>query len=125
MRSVPFALAHEFRRAPGCVPGGSMKAVIAAAAAFLFLSVPKGVVAQSCRAVNHAQLEALLPVVPGFSRGKPVGETDTQTAVSRTTVDYEQQTPAAGISVDLMDPCGNVNMLSQFRQNLKNPPPAT
>ena len=74
----------------------------------------------------HSQLEALLPVMPGFSRGTPNGETDNQEAVSRTTVDYEDRAGgAAVISVELMDSCRNPNMLSQIREFLKTGPPAT
>ena len=70
--------------------------------------------AQACRAVRHPQLEALLPVIPGFIRDTPVGETDDDEAVARTTVDYEAG--AAVISVEFMDTCGNVHMLSQLRE---------
>ena len=70
--------------------------------------------AQPCRAVRHPQLEALLPAIPKFVRGTPVGETDDDEAVARTTVDYEAGT--AVISVEFMDTCGNVDMLSQFRE---------
>lgn len=75
---------------------------------------------QPCRAVPHAQLEALAPVLPAFTRGTPIGETDNKEAVSRTTVDYESG--AAGISVALMDTCRNVDMLSQLRDWLKGAP---
>jgi hypothetical protein len=102
-----------------------MKSFALASAVLLSLS-PDGAIAQSCRAVPHAQLEALLPVLPGFSRGTPVGETDNQEAVSRTTVDYEDRAGgAAVISVELMDSCRNNNMLSQLREYLKAGPPPT
>ncbi len=80
-------------------------------------------VSQACRAVSHTQLEALLPVLPGFGRNRPVGETDNEEAVSRTTVDYEAG--AAVISIELMDSCRNVDMLSQLREFLATGPPAT
>jgi hypothetical protein len=80
----------------------------------------------ACQAVPHSQLEALLPVLQGFSRGTPNGETDTEEKVSRTTVDYEDRSGgAAVISVELMDSCRNPNMLSQVREYLKTGPPAT
>jgi hypothetical protein len=76
--------------------------------------------------VRHEQLEALLPVLSGFSRGTPNGETDDQEAVSRTTVDYEDRAGgAAVIGVELMDTCRNPNMLMQMREYLKTGPPAT
>ncbi len=80
-------------------------------------------VSQACQAVSHTQLEALLPVLPGFGRNRPVGETDTEEAVSRTTVDYEAG-PAV-VSIELMDSCRNVDMLSQLREFLTTGPPAT
>ena len=103
-----------------------MRNVVLTSVALLVLCRPDAAVAQTCRPVAHAQLEALLPVLPGFTRGKPNGETDTQEAVSRTTVDYEHPTDrGALISVELMDSCRNSYMLSEFRQFLKTgPPPA-
>lgn len=81
--------------------------------------------AQPCRAVRHPQLEALLPVLAGFGRNRPAGETDDDEAVSRTTVDYEAAGGAARISVELMDSCRNRDMLSQLREFLAAGPPAT
>ena len=78
---------------------------------------------QTCRPVPHAQLEALLPVVPGFTRGQAAGETDNQEAVSRVTVDCESG--AATISVEFMDTCRNADMLSQLREWLKGGAPRT
>jgi hypothetical protein len=78
---------------------------------------------QACRPVSHTQLEALLPALPGFTRGQPKGETDTLEAVSRTTVDYEAR--AVVISIELMDSCRNPDMLSQLREFLAQGPPAT
>jgi hypothetical protein len=78
---------------------------------------------QACRPVSHTQLEALLPVLSGFARNRPKGETDNLEAVSRTTVDYEAG--AAGISIELMDSCRNPDMLSQLREFLAQGPPAT
>src|SRR5687768_10272001 len=105
---------------------GSTRCVLLACAALLLLCRPDAAVAQACRPVSHAQLEALLPVLPGFSRGRPNGETDSREAVSRTTIDYEDRAGgAAVISVELMDSCRNPNMLSEIRQFLKTGPPAT
>jgi hypothetical protein len=98
-----------------------MRAIAIACGVLLLLGRANGAAAQNCRAVPHPQLEVLLPVLTGFSRGMPVGETDNQEAVSRTTVDYEAR--AAVISVELMDTCRNTDMLSQFREVLKKGPP--
>ena len=100
-----------------------MRKVLVTCAVLLLSAAVRARGAQSCQAVAHPRLEALLPALPGFSRGKPVGETDTGTAVSRTTVDYDSG--AATISVELMDTCGNRDMLSQLREWLqKGAPPA-
>ena len=80
---------------------------------------------QPCTAVSHAQLEALLPVLPGFGRNRPKGETDNLEAVSRTTVDYEAASGAAVVSIELMDSCRNPDMLSQLREFLTTGAPAT
>ncbi len=79
--------------------------------------------AQSCRAVRHPQLEALLPVLAGFGRNRPRGETDDDESVARTTVDYEAG--AARISIELIDTCRNPDMLSQLREFLATGAPAT
>ena len=81
--------------------------------------------AQACRAVRHPQLEALLPDLPDFVREMPVGETDDDEAVSRTTVDYEAGAGAARISIELMDSCRNPDMLSQLREFLATGAPAS
>jgi len=101
-----------------------MKSPTVAFAVLLTLCVAKAAAAQSCRPVNAgSQLEALLPVIPGFTQGKPTSETDPQEAVSRTTVDYEAPNGSATISVELMDSCKNPNMLAQIREYLKTGPP--
>lgn len=79
---------------------------------------------QACTSVFHSELEALLPVLPGFGRNRPVGETDNLEAVSRTTVDYEGP-EAAVISIELMDSCRNPDMLSQLKEFLTTGAPAT
>jgi hypothetical protein len=98
-----------------------MRTVFVACAMLLSSAGAQAADAQSCQPVAHPRLEALLPVVPAFSRGTPVGETDAASAVSRTTVDYESG--AATISVELMDSCGNRDMLSQLREWLQNGAP--
>ena len=81
---------------------------------------------QACRPVSHAQLESLLPVLPGFGRQRPVGETDNLETVSRTTVDYEEQAnQAAVISIELMDSCRRPEMLMQLREFLTTGAPAS
>jgi hypothetical protein len=80
----------------------------------------------ACQVVSHSELEKLFPVLEGFSRGKPNGETDTGEKVSRTTADYEDRSGgAAVISVELMDSCRNPHMLSQLQEFLTTGPPAT
>lgn len=102
-----------------------MRTVFVSCAVLLLSVGSHTAVAQSCQAVAHPRLEALLPVVPGFARGKPNGETDSGTAVSRTTVDYESAASAATISVELMDTCGNRDMLAQLREWLQKGAPVT
>ena len=101
-----------------------MRAMARACAVLLLSQVSAAAEArQACMPVLHSQLEALLPVLPGFARNRPVGETDNLKAVSRTTVDYEAR--AAVISIELMDSCRNPDMLSQLREFLAQGPPAT
>ena len=101
-----------------------MRAVAIACAALLCGQVSAATESrQACRPVSHSQLEAVLPVVPGFARNRPKGETDNLEAVSRTTVDYESQ--EAVVSIELMDSCRNPDMLSQLREFLAQRPPAT
>lgn len=82
-----------------------------------------GVIQASCVPVQHSRLEALLPVLPGFARNRPKSDTDGVEAVSRTTVDYEAGVAAIGI--ELMDSCGNPDMLAQLREVLAQGAPAT
>lgn len=103
---------------------GSLRVLLACASP-LFLGHADAALAQACRPVPHAQLEALFPVLPGFSRGQPNGETDNQEAVSRTTVDYEEPKGGALISIELTDSCRNPDMLAEARAFLKTGPPAT
>ena len=104
-----------------------MTRVVVACAVLVTCHLNVGAVAaaQPCRAVRHPELEALLPVLAGFGRNRPVGETDDIEAVSRTTVDYEVAGGAARISIELMDSCRNPDMLSQLREFLTTGPVAT
>jgi hypothetical protein len=86
---------------------------------------PAAAAAQPCQPVAHGRLEALLPVLNGFGRNPPKGETDPQEAVSRTTVDYEAATGAARISIELIDSCRNPDMLALLKETLATGPPAT
>jgi hypothetical protein len=78
-----------------------MRLVVVVCALLPLVDVPAAE-AQTCRAVRHPQLETLLPQIPGFARERPVGETDDDEAVARTTVDY--QAGVVRISIELMDP---------------------
>ena len=102
---------------------------VAGAVCAIVVSTLSAVAAQSpqvCRAVPHQQLEALLPMLPGFTRQLPQGETDNVDApVSRTTVDYEAPSVAATISIELMDSCRLPEMLAQLREFLTTGAPAT
>jgi hypothetical protein len=101
-----------------------MRSIGMACAVLCLLDVTGEAVArQACRPVSHAQLESLLPVLPGFSRNRPVGETDNLEAVSRTTVDYEAG--AAVVSIELMDSCRRPEMLMQLREVLTTGAAAT
>jgi hypothetical protein len=78
---------------------------------------------QKCQLVSGQTLETYYPVIPGFVRGTPKSETDTQEMVSRTTVDFERGTSV--ISVELMDSCRNPDVLMMMNESLKQLPPAT
>ena len=78
---------------------------------------------QACRVVPGQTLETFYPVMPGWKRGEPKTETDTQESVSRTTVDFDRGTST--ISVELMDSCRNADMLAMLTESLKQPPPST
>jgi hypothetical protein len=87
---------------------------------------PAAGTAQPCQPVAHGRLEALLPpALAGFGRNPPKGETDATEAVSRTTVDYEDTTGGARISVELIDTCRNPDMLALLKETLATGPPAT
>jgi len=78
---------------------------------------------QACRLVSGQTLETFYPAMPGWVRGAPTSETDTQELVSRTTVDFERDTN--GISVEIMDSCRNPDVLALIVEALKVFPPAT
>ena len=79
--------------------------------------------AQRCQPVAGTTLEQFYPVMPGWTRGAPKSETDTQESVSRTTVDFDRATET--ISVELMDSCRNADVLLMIRETLKQFPPGT
>jgi len=66
--------------------------------------------------VPHPKLEALLPVLPGWERQAPVGETDNTESVSRVTVDYEK--PPSTLSFEFMDSSKNEDVLALIREAL-------
>lgn len=82
-----------------------------------------GTVVQACRVVPGRTLETFLPVMPGWERGDPATETDTQESVSRTTVDYDRD--ESTISVELMDSCRNPDVLAMMTESLEQLPPVT
>jgi hypothetical protein len=81
------------------------------------------VVAQACQPVPGTTLEQFYPSMPGWTRGKPTSETDTQESVSRTTVDFDRKLET--ISVELMDSCRSPYVLQIVRDLMKQMPPAT
>lgn len=82
-----------------------------------------GAASQACQPVPGPTLEQYYPVMPGWSRGEPTSETDTQESVSRTTVDFDRGVET--ISVELMDSCRDPDVLRLIRETLKQLPPAT
>ena len=82
-----------------------------------------GAAIQTCRPVAGTTLERYYPVMPGWTRGDPTSETDTEESVSRTTVDFDRGTET--ISVEIMDSCRNPDVLLMMRETLKQFPPAT
>jgi len=79
--------------------------------------------AQACQPVPGTTLEQFYPVMPGWTRGRPTSETDSEEKVSRTTVDFDRATETIG--VELMDSCRNPDVLRMARETLKQFPPAT
>jgi hypothetical protein len=86
-------------------------------------AAPPASLMQACRLVTGQTLETFYPVMPGWKRGAPQSETDTQESVSRTTVDFERG--VSRISVELMDSCRNPDVLMMMNESLKQLPPAT
>ncbi len=86
-------------------------------------AVPAAVRMQACRVVPGQTLETFYPVMPGWQRGAPKSETDTEESVSRTTVDFDRD--VSTISVEIMDSCRNPDVLLMMTESLKQLPPAT
>jgi hypothetical protein len=80
--------------------------------------------AGSVTVVPHESLEALLPTLPGWTRGEPKSETDRTENVSRVTVNYDQPGTGAGISIELMDTSRNENMVAAARSAVTSPVPS-
>jgi hypothetical protein len=69
--------------------------------------------------VPHESLQALLPDLPGWTRGEVKGDTDRTESVSRVTVDYDKG--ESTVSVELMDSSLNPNLLASIKDILKAP----
>ena len=74
-----------------------------------------------CQPVPGTTLEQFYPVMPGWTRGRPTSETDAPEKVARTTVDFDRD--VSTISVELMDSCGNPDVLRLIREALNQFPP--
>ena len=86
-------------------------------------AVPPAIRMQACQLVSGQTLETFYPVMPGWQRGAPQSETDTQEMVSRTTVDFDRGVSTIG--VEIMDSCRNPNVLMMMNESLKQLPPVT
>lgn len=73
------------------------------------------------RVVPHTTLEALLPALPGWQRGTPRGETDTEESVSRVTVDYDKG--PSTLSFEFMDSSLNNDVLALIKEAIKGQNP--
>jgi hypothetical protein len=71
--------------------------------------------------VPFESLQALLPNLPGWTRGVPSGETDTVQSVSRVTVDYDK--PPSTLSFELMDSSMNEAVLALIKEAIKGENP--
>ena len=100
-----------------------MRMSVTALVAVMVAGSPMAVLAQACRVVPGQTLETFYPVMPGWQRGQPKSETDTQESVSRTTVDFDRG--VSTISVEIMDSCRNPDVLLLLMESLKQLPPAT
>ena len=71
--------------------------------------------------VPHEKLEALLPALAGWTRGRVSAETDREESVSRVTVDYDRG--PSTLSVELMDSSLNEYVLALIKEAIagKNP----
>jgi hypothetical protein len=73
------------------------------------------------KVVPHTALQALLPALPGWQRGQPQGETDTEESVSRVTVDYDKG--PSTLSVEFMDSSMNEDVLALIKEAIKGQNP--
>lgn len=105
--------------AASCLARGVL--VGATVAALVTGSRADAVTGQQCQPVPGTTLEQFYPPMPGWTRGTPSSETDTAEAVSRTTVDFDRD--VSTISVELMDSCGDADVLRLIRDSLKQLPP--
>ena len=88
-----------------------------------FAAHGKALSQNACQPVAGTSLEQFYPALPGWKRGTPTSETDSQEAVSRTMVDFERGVETLG--VELMDSCRGPYVLMMLRETLKVFPPAT
>lgn len=75
--------------------------------------------ASGLKVVPHETLLELLPTLPGWSRGEPQGSTDTEEAVSRVQVGYDQEGGIGGLSIEIMDTTMNPNILGPLQAFIK------
>ena len=75
--------------------------------------------ASKAKVVPHEKLLELLPALPGWTRGVPQGTTDTDEAVSRVQVDYNQGQGIGGLSIEIMDTTMNADILGPLTELLK------
>jgi hypothetical protein len=75
--------------------------------------------ASTVEVVPHEKLLELLPMLPGWTRGEPRGTTDTDEAVSRVQVDYNQDQGIGGLAIEIMDTTMNADILGPLTEFLK------
>jgi hypothetical protein len=75
--------------------------------------------ASTVKVVPHEKLLEFLPTLPGWTRGEPRGTTDTDEAVSRVQVDYNQDQGIGGLSIEIMDTTMNADILGPLTEFLK------
>jgi hypothetical protein len=71
----------------------------------------------SVKPVPHEQLQALLPTLPGWTRGEMRGETVAEDAISRAQADYEKG--MSGLSFQIMDTAMNKDLLAQAEAKVR------